>query len=76
MLRGEDELGKQAGNEKDAHPWSFPMPLEPTMTMVGPTKSMMSSNMCRAFLACHAWQDKVTLSCVLCKRLIACLTRM
>ena len=52
------------------------MPLEPTMTMVGSTKSMMSSNMCRAFLACQAWQDRVTLSCVLCKRLIACLTRM
>lgn len=46
------------------------------MTMVGSTKSTMSSSMCRAFLACQAWQDMVTLSWVLCKRLIDCLTRM
>jgi hypothetical protein len=52
------------------------MPLDPTMTMVGSTKSAMSSNMCRAFLACQAWHERDTLSCVLCKRLFACLTRM
>jgi len=53
MLGEEDELGIKPGNE-DVHPWSFPMPLEPTMTMVGSIKSIMSSNMCRAFLACQA----------------------
>ena len=58
------------------YPWSLLTPLEPTMTIVGSTKSTMSSSMCRAFLACQAWQDIVTLSWVLCKRLIDCLTRM
>jgi hypothetical protein len=69
-------VGIGLGDGRDLYPWSLPMPLDPTMTMVGSTWSAMSSNMCRAFLACQAWQDRVTLSCVLCKRLIACLTRM
>ena len=34
------------------------------------------SSICLAFLACHAWQDTVTLSFVLCNRPMTCLSKI